>query len=357
MPSTRTRGITVDIHGHRTINKEYRGERIFARLGAVTQEDAEHLLLAEIDRLDLAIERRKHACPLFSDCAKRFLLESKNKRSATAIARHVRMLLRSVGDLEVRRVHDETLRPLVEARLAEGVSATTVNRTLEVARAVLHRAARAYRDEEGRPLLEAAAPLITMLREFPRPPHPITWEEQDAIFRLLPDHLAQMALFAVNTGLRDANLCGLQWSWEVPIPELVRSVFVIPAEEFKSGRPHVAILNDAAWSIIETQRGKHPLWVFPFRGRRVRGMNNNGWQRARRKAGLPDVRIHDLRHTFATRLRAAGVAEEDRCALLGHALRTMPQLYASADVGRIVVLANRVLDRVGTRTILRVANG
>jgi integrase len=86
-----------------------------------------------------------------------------------------------------------------------------------------------------------------MLRECPRPAHPITWEEQDAISRLLPDHLAHMALFAVNTGLRDANLCGLQWSfWEVPIPELARSVFVIPAEEFKSGRPHVAILNDAA---------------------------------------------------------------------------------------------------------------
>jgi hypothetical protein len=129
MPSTRTRGITVDARGDRTISKEYRGERIFLRLGAVAQEDAEHRLLVEIDHLELAIERRKHARPLFSDCAKRFLLESKNKRSATAIAWHVRMLLRSVGDLEVRRVHDETLRPLVEGRLAEGVSATTVNRT------------------------------------------------------------------------------------------------------------------------------------------------------------------------------------------------------------------------------------
>jgi len=267
------------------------------------------------------------------------------------------MLLRCVGDLEVRRVHDETLRPLVEERLAEGVSATTINRTLEVARAVLHRAARAYRDEEGRPFLETAAPLITMLRESPRPPHPITWEEQDAIFRLLPDHLARMALFAVNTGLRDANLCGLQWSWEVPIPELARSVFVIPAEEFKSGRPHVAILNDAAWSIVQSQRGKHTQWVFSYRGKPLKRMNNSAWKRVRRKAGLQDVRVHDLRHTFATRLRAAGVAEEDHCALLGHAVRAMPQLYASADVGRLLGFANRVLDRVGTRTILRVANG
>ena len=63
-----------------------------------------------------------------------------------------------------------------------------------------------------------------------------------------------MALFAVNTGLRDSNVCGLQWTWEVAVPELGRSVFVIPPEAFKTKRPHVVILNDVAWSIIEAQR-------------------------------------------------------------------------------------------------------
>ena len=73
-----------------------------------------------------------------------------------------------------------------------------------------------------------------------------------------------MALFAVNTGLRNDNVCGLEWSWEVDVPEIGRSVFVVPAEEFKSKRDHVVILNDAAWSIIQSQRGLHPIWVFPF---------------------------------------------------------------------------------------------
>ncbi len=336
MATTRTPGITVDTGGLRTINKEHRGERIFARLGLVGQEHAERRLAQELERLGWELERRAHARPLFSDCAKRFLLESKYKRSRADIAWHLGMLSRYVGDLEIRKVHDETLRPLIEARLADGVSATTINRTLEVARTILHRAARAYRDRDGFPWLETAPPLITMLRESPRPPHPINWDEQDQIFRRLPDHLACMALFAVNTGLRDANLCGLRWSWEVPIAELGRSVFVIPAQAFKSRRAHVVILNDAAWSIIETQRGKHPVWVFSYRGECVERMNNTAWQRARREAKLADVRVHDLRHTFATRLRAAGVAEEDRAALLGHATRTMPEHYASADVGRLI---------------------
>jgi hypothetical protein len=52
------------------------------------------------------------------------------------------------------------------------------------------------------------------------------------------------------------------------------------------------------------------------------------------------------------------VHEEDRAALLGHASRSMPEHYASADVGRLIDLANRVLDHSAEAvTILRVANG
>jgi hypothetical protein len=114
----------------------------------------------------------------------------------------------------------------VEARLAGGASPTTINRSLEVVRTILNRAARSYRDGDGRPWLEAMRPLITMVPESPRLPYPITWKEQDTLFRKLLAHLGRMALFAVNTGLRDSNVCGLQWTWEVAVPELGRSVFV-----------------------------------------------------------------------------------------------------------------------------------
>ena len=115
---------------------------------------------------------------------------------------------------------------------------------------------------------EGVPPLITKLRESRRAPYPITWEEQDRLFPKLPTRLARMALFAVNTGLRESNVCGLQWIWEVVVPEIDRNVFVIPPEAFKSKRAHVVILNDVAWSIIEEQRGKDPIWVFPHRASR-----------------------------------------------------------------------------------------
>jgi integrase len=356
MAKTRTPGITVLADGRLFIDKRYLGVRIGLRVGAITREQAEERLDIEMARAQCDLARKAHARPTFTDCAARYLAQSRGKRSIDVIKWHVTLLQSYVGNLEPRQIHDQTLEPFVKARLADGVSATTINRSLEVVRTILNRAARSYRGDDGRPWLEGMPPLITMLPETRRQPYPITWKEQDVLFRKLPAHLARMALFAVNTGLRDSNVCPLQWTWEVAIPELGRSVFVIPPEAFKTKRPHVVILNDVAWAIIEAQRSLHPIWVFPFRGKPINTMNNNAWQRARRKVGLPLVRVHDLRHSFACRLRAAGVSAEDREALLGHANHSMAGHYASADVGHLLKQANLLLDRSGTRTLLRVTD-
>jgi integrase len=353
MAKTRTPGITVRVDGTRFIDKRYLGVRVGLRVGAITQEQAEARLQTEMARVECDVARKAHARPTFTDCAARYMEQSRGKRSFATIRWHVALVQSYLGDLEPRQVHDQTLTPFVKARLADSASATTINRSLEVVRTILNRAARSFRDPDGRAWLEGLPPLITMLPENPRSPYPITWEEQDALFRRLPPHLARMALFTINTGLRDSNVCGLQWEWEVKVPELGRSVFVIPPEAFKTKRAHVVILNDVAWSIIKSQRGKHPIWVFPYRGRRMERMNNNGWQQARYEAGLSLVRVHDLRHSFACRLRAAGVCAEDREALLGHANHSMAGHYVSADVGHLLKQANLVLNRRGTQTVLR----
>ncbi|MBN9359556.1 MAG: site-specific integrase [Herbaspirillum huttiense] len=73
------------------------------------------------------------------------------------------------------------------------------------------------------------------------------------------------------------------------------------------------------------------------------------------------MRVHDLRHTYGTRLRAAGVSEEDRALLLGHANKSMPEHYATGTVERLVDQANKVEVEVELKrkrmTILRLVNG
>jgi len=186
----------------------------------------------------------------FADCAGRSLSAFKGKRAADVTAWHIRILLPYIGHLDVHSVHDATLQPFVSNRIASAVCATTINRTLEVVRAILVRAARSYRHEDGTPWLRTMPPLITMLEETPRLPCPITWTEQDRLFSRLLIRLARMVLFSANTGLRESNVCKLQWAWEVAVPEVGRSVFVIPPEAYKTRRAHVVVLNDVTWSVI-----------------------------------------------------------------------------------------------------------
>ena len=78
------------------------------------------------------------------------------------------------------------------------------------------------------------------------------------------------------------------------------------------------MLNRIAKEVVERQRGKHGERVFIYEGKPVGRVLNTSWKRARVRAGLPRLRVHDLRHTFGTRLRAAGVHAEERKALMGH---------------------------------------
>jgi integrase len=83
---------------------------------------------------------------------------------------------------------------------------------------------------------------------------------------VLPDYLEEMALFAVNTGCRDGEVCGLRWEWEVEVPELGTSVFIIPGARVKNGDERLVVLNRVARSVIDRRRGHHPLYVFTYEG-------------------------------------------------------------------------------------------
>jgi integrase len=86
-------------------------------------------------------------------------------------------------------------------------------------------------------------------------------------------------------------------------------------------------------------------------------MLTSGWLRARRKVGLQQVRVHDLKHTFGRRLRAAGVSFEDRQDLLGHRSGRITTHYSAAELSRLLEAANRVCDANQSQPDLLVMRG
>jgi integrase len=94
--------------------------------------------------------------------------------------------------------------------------------------------------------------------------------------------------------------------------------------------------------VIESVRGEHAEFVFVRRGKPIQTMHNSEWQEARTRAGLAHVRVHDLKHTFGRRLRAAGVSFEDRQDLLGHRSGRITTHYSAAEMQSLLQAANRV---------------
>ena len=158
-----------------------------------------------------------------------------------------------------------------------------------------------------------------------------------------------MSLYAVNTGCRDSEICSLKWEWEVQVPELGTSVFILPGSVVKNGDERLVVLNRIARSVVDTERGVHPSHVFTYKGNPVTRMLNSGWLRARNEVELPQVRVHDLKHTFGRRLRAAGVSFEDRQDLLGHRSGRITTHYSAAELSRLIDAANKVCERSGKR--------
>ncbi len=69
------------------------------------------------------------------------------------------------------------------------------------------------------------------------------------------------------------------------------------------------------------------------------------------------VRVHDLKHTFGRRLRAAGVSFEDRQDLLGHLSGRITTHYSAAELTRLIEAAESVVERNGQRPELVVLRG
>ncbi len=338
------------------IDKKVNGRRICESTGTSQLEEAQKYLARRLEMIRQAEVYGIRPKRIFRDAAIKYMRENTHKRSLKTDAAALKAIDPYIGELFLEAIHMGSLQPYINARRQEGVKNRTINLSLQIVRHILNLAAGEWMDEFGLTWL-ASAPKIKLLPQLDsRKPYPLTWEEQEKLFTALPEYVREMALFAVNTGCRDKEVCNLKWQWEVKvsIPN-VGSVFIIPGEHVKNAEDRLVVLNPIARSVIEKQRGKHPEFVFTYKGNNVSRMLNRAWKKARKNAELPQVRVHDLKHTFGRRLRAAGVSFEDRQDLLGHKSARITTHYSAAEVFSLLEASKKVCEeaRKPTLTLLR----
>lgn len=205
------------------------------------------------------------------------------------------------------------------------IKPATVDRKLAFLRSVLRAAKLKWEWVDDAPFVELFNDECE--RERYLEPH-----EVQRLIAALPHPFNDMALFAVSTGLRQHNVFHLKWS-EV---NLAGRFCRFPGMVMKNGKPFSIALNETSIRVIRAQVGKSDTWVFPKPdGEPHDWLPSDLWKQTLAKAGLVDVRWHDLRHTWASLMRQAGVSLADLQEMGGWKSARMVQRYAHLSVGHL----------------------
>jgi integrase len=180
-------------------------------------------------------------------------------------------------------------------------------------------------------------------------PRFLTRAQVEKLTSLLPKHTAQMARFAVATGLRRGNVTGLTWD------RIEDSFAHIPGSQAKGKRGIPVPLNRDAMAVLKERQGIHPTHVFSFKGRPITQVATKAWRRACKAAGLAGLRFHDLRHTWASWQAAQGTPIYALRELGGWSTDTMVKRYAHLGPGDLAQYADRSLMKPGTPAKRRTA--
>ena len=265
------------------------GKRIQQSTGTTSevkaQEYHDKLIASLWDEARLGIKPSRS----WNEAVVRYLAETTHKASQISDKYHLRWLDRFLGGVELGSINRALLDRIMAARIAEGVANSSVNRVMEVIRAILRKAVNEWEWLDR-------APSLRMLPEPSRRIRFLTQNEAERLISTLPEHLAAMVRFSLETGLRRANVVGLEWSQV----DLVKRTAWIHPDQAKARKAIAVPLSAAAVIVIREQLGKHQTRVFSFRGKPVHQVNTKAWAAGLERAGITNFRWHDLRHTWAS---------------------------------------------------------
>lgn len=292
-------------------------------------------------------------------------LENRGHRWTPSTAEWYRQKLSYLDPVAHRRaasISGGVLTALYARLLADGLSASTVAGVHRATRAMF-RAAVKWGYVRADPTARAEPPTPK-----PEPIQPWTATELARFLEATVDDQWHVAwLLIAMTGMRRGELCGLEWAnvdLDGGTVQVVRNVTEVSGHRFvgdpktRSSRRTIS-LDAHTVELLKAWRTRHGLlhvgWVIAWPdGRPVNpGILSKNFRRTVDRLGLPAIRLHDLRHGWATLALEAGVHVRVVADRLGHSnptvtLNTYTHAVARADREAAEQVADRVF-RLGRR--------
>jgi integrase len=223
--------------------------------------------------------------------------------------------------------------PTKKGKQAGQRTITTVNRELTWLRRILNIAAQ--KEWISKNPFHCGDSLISAAAEKRRE-RILTLEEQEKLLAACEGrrrHLRLPILFLLYTGLRHREMLTLRWE----NVDLENGVFVIKAQYSKTEKERIVGIPSRILKELKTLPVKEGK-VFKYKA-----YINKTFDVIRKEVGLPDVRVHDLRHTFTT--RAAKKVELAQLAnVLGHSQIETTYRYVNNDMEMAKRVAAAVED-------------
>lgn len=240
---------------------------------------------------------------------------------------------------EYRSLYDRFIRPAIGRRKAceiKQIDISRLHRSLcdtprqaDHMRALLSKFFNWLEFEEVRPINSNPVKNVRRLDKSAGRERFLTTEEMQRLGRALVHfeqsrpQLVALVRLLIFTGARLSEIATLKWEYV----DMGAAVLSLP--DSKTGRKRIYLPAPALQLLANTVRVEGNPYVLPGKkaGGHYRGAQK-GWQQLRRFAGLEDVRMHDLRHSYASIAAAGGVPLQMVGALLGHADVKTTQRYS-----------------------------
>jgi len=223
------------------------------------------------------------------------------------------------GDVALNEISPIHIERLKSHKLKEGVTRTTVNHYLKTLKRMFNIAiAWEYTDKNPVRGIKFYSEKDAQRERI------LTEDEENRLFGTAPAHLKPILAVALNTGMRRGEILNLKWK-HVNLNK--REIFI---EKSKSGNPRTVDINSALFEELERLKSgsktKEYVFINPRTGKPYTKLQRS-FETARTNAQIKELRFHDLRHTFASRLIERGVDIIKVKEFLGHSTVRTTERY------------------------------
>ena len=267
----------------------------------------------------------------------------RNRSYGTDVQRLNYRILPAFGD---KRLDHITTKELInfhsELLEVHNLAPATADHHIKLIRSIMGRAV-AWDVIDSNP----AAKKVTLFNAYNRVENIMNEDQLCKLLSVLTTHpnraACRIALFLLSTGCRLQEALCATWSQI----DLEQRAWRIPATNSKSKRMRAVPLGKTALEVLAQVESDHPEWVFlnHVTQKNYRTLHN-AWQELRTLAGMPWLRLHDLRHCAASMMLASNVNIYSIKEVLGHSCITVTERYLHLTPDRLSGAAETVSDRI-----------